>query len=241
MLRSKTGRVKSIRATTSRQRQIGKDVHGQSSGPDNESPIQHIGFVFEIVSQGAGLDLDRSFARSESLTTLQRYRSRRLSGHDTGNREFPGVNSDETITDETPRAQALAMRAGGKKAAKKAGRKAVPKKAGRKAAVKKAAPKKAAAKKAGRKAAVKKAGRKVAPKKAARKVAAKKAGRKAAPKKAGRKVAMKKAAPKKAAPKKAGRKAAVKKVAKKAPRKMRKKSAAPAPMPESSESDSSGS
>jgi hypothetical protein len=88
-------------------------------------------------------------------------------------KEFLHVSNEETITTEEPRAQALAMRAGGRKkaAAKKTGRKkAAPKKAGRKAAPKKKAPyrKKAAARKGGRKtAAKKKAGRKAAPKKKA--------------------------------------------------------------------------
>src|SRR5271166_4820237 len=93
-------------------------------------------------------------------------------------KEFLQVSNEETPTTEQPRALALAMRAGGKKAAakKKAGRKHGPKKA---AAKKKNGRKKAAY---GKKAAPKKAGRKAAPKK---KAAAKKgAGRKKA---AGRK------------------------------------------------------
>lgn len=105
-------------------------------------------------------------------------------------KEFLHVSNEETTNTEEPRAQALAMRAGGrKKAAKKAGRKkAAPKKAGRKAAPKKKAAgrKKAAAKKGYRKtAAKKKGGRKAAPKKKA-------AGRK---KSGGRKKAAAAAAP----------------------------------------------
>jgi hypothetical protein len=207
-----------------------KDVNGQSSGPENETTVKHNDPVFENASHGAGLDPDRWLSRSEFLSVFVTTRLRRPSGHDTGNREFSGVNTDDiTLEEETPRAQALAMRAGVKKAAKKkAGRKPGPKKK----AAKKAAPKKAAAKKAGRKAGPKK------------KAAAKKAGRKAAPKKAGRKGA-KKAAPKKAAAKKAGRKAGVKKAAKKAApkkkaaRKARKKAAPAMSAPMASESASS--
>src|SRR5689334_2415958 len=57
-------------------------------------------------------------------------------------KEFLHVSNEETTNTEEPRAQALAMRAGGRKkaAAKKGGRKkAAPKKAGRKAAPKKKA------------------------------------------------------------------------------------------------------
>jgi len=106
-------------------------------------------------------------------------------------KEFLHVSNEETTNTEEPRAQALAMRAGGRKkaAAKKTGRKkAAPKKAGRKAAPKKKAAgrKKAAAKKGYRKtAAKKKGGRKAAPKKKA-------AGRK---KSGGRKKAAAAAAP----------------------------------------------
>jgi hypothetical protein len=95
-------------------------------------------------------------------------------------KEFQQVSNDETTTTEQPRAQAMAMRAGGRK---KAAAKKAP-------ARKKTAAKKAPARKAvGRK---KAAGRKAAPKKAAarktvgRKVGAKKAGAKKA---AGRKKA----------------------------------------------------
>jgi hypothetical protein len=103
-------------------------------------------------------------------------------------KEFLQVSNDENTTTEQPRAQAMAMRAGGKKKAapkKKAGRKAAPKKA-------------AARKTVGRK---KAAGRKAAPKKAARKVAKKAGAKKAGAKKA---AGRKKAAPKKKAARKAG-------------------------------------
>ena len=110
----------------------------------------------------AGLVRNRPLTRSQS--------NRATEAND--QKEFLQVTNEETPTTEQPRAQALAMRAGGRKkaAAKKGGRKAAPKKAGRKAAPKKKAMgrKKTAAKKAGRKVGAK------------RKAAAKKGGRKKA-------------------------------------------------------------
>jgi hypothetical protein len=120
-----------------------------------------------------------------------RPRFNRATANQRHEKEFLHVSNEETTTTEEPRAQALAMRAGGRKkaAAKKGGRKkGAPKKAGRKAAPKKKAAgrKKTAAKKGYRKtAAKKKGGRKAAPKKKA-------AGRK---KSGGRKKAAAAAAP----------------------------------------------
>src|SRR6476619_2471249 len=101
----------------------------------------------------AGLVRKRPLTRSQS--------DRATEAND--QKEFLQVTNEETPTTEQPRAQALAMRAGGRKkaAAKKGGRKAAPKK-------------KAMGRKKG---AVKKAGRKVGAK---RKAAAKKGGRKKA-------------------------------------------------------------
>jgi histone H1/5 len=159
---------------------------------------------------------------------------------------------ETTETEETPRAQAMAMAAAKKKAPAKR-KPAAKKPAAKKAAAKKPAAKKAAAKKkpAAKKAAAKKpaakkpAAKKAAAKKpAAKKAAAKKpAAKKAAAKKpaakkvaAKRKPAAKKAAAKKPAAKKAGRKPAAKKAgrkpaAKKAAAPRRRKAAAPAPAP----------
>ena len=63
------------------------------------------------------------------------------------NKEFPLVSTEDTTT-ETPRAQAMAMRAGGRKTAKKAAAKTAGRNTAAKAKAKAPAKKKAVAKKA---------------------------------------------------------------------------------------------